>query len=112
MTIRSTMRLWLYELEALPEYSCTLPTGVCSYKTWKRWAPYYTDRWSAEGSWLIGQYVPMHGKMWTYFHQVELYQGPFPEKLPPLRFKIDCSKDWLERNDPKRWTFPDHGGPA
>lgn len=41
------------EFDALPDYSCTVPSGVIAGKQWKR-RRVYTDE--SQG-WLIGRYV-------------------------------------------------------
>lgn len=41
------IRLWRDELTAMPEYSTSLPTGICDGKTWKR---------RHGDGWLIGAY--------------------------------------------------------
>jgi len=81
------MRVWLDELERLPEYSHSNPTGTCPGKTWKR---KYAD-----GTWVIMQYGAIHGN-WidTFRFEVVLRQGPRRNREEPLPFKISCS--WKE----------------
>jgi len=40
------------EFDALPEYSCSLPTGTTIGKRWKRGEPY-----GQPTRWLLGEYV-------------------------------------------------------
>jgi hypothetical protein len=40
--------------EALPEYSCTIPTGTTIGKRWRRGEPYVGTRLH----WYLGEYVP------------------------------------------------------
>ncbi len=42
--------------EGLPEYSCTLPTGVYANKVWKRENYYPTREFPAR--WYMGRYAP------------------------------------------------------
>jgi len=41
------------EFDALPEYSCSIPTGTTVGKKWKRRVP-YSDK---PDSWYLGEYV-------------------------------------------------------
>lgn len=43
------------EFDALPEYSCTLPTGTTVGKKWKRREPYGAD--PATATWYLGTYT-------------------------------------------------------
>lgn len=101
MTIRSVIRMWPYELLQLPEYSITTPTGVCPYKMWRcakrdpnAIGPHIPD--GRKTGWRVGQFLPINGMLWTCFHEVALYQGPWPERLPPLRFKVSCEAHELQ----------------
>lgn len=43
------------ELNALPEYSCSLPTGTTIGKRWRKRIPYYTNQ--PLQCWLVAEYV-------------------------------------------------------
>jgi hypothetical protein len=57
-----TVSLTLEEFKALPDYSCSVPTGVVVGKRWKRHQPYVrrgaclADEHNC-GHWLLGEYV-------------------------------------------------------
>ena len=42
------------DLEELPDYSCTLPTGTTIGKRWKRRRNYYDE----SKGWVMGEYAP------------------------------------------------------
>lgn len=44
------------ELKALPDYSCTFPTGTTIGKKWRRREPYETGR-GIVNAWYTGEYV-------------------------------------------------------
>jgi hypothetical protein len=44
------------EFNALPEYSCSLPTGQAIGKKWRRRVPYQT-RSEPPNDWYLGEYV-------------------------------------------------------
>lgn len=46
------------ELESLPEYSCSLPTGKRIGKRWRRCQPYGADR-SRDDVWWMGEYAEL-----------------------------------------------------
>lgn len=48
-----TIELTDAEFEALPEYSCSIPTGVIIGKRWKRGEPFATPT-----RWYVGEYAP------------------------------------------------------
>lgn len=48
-----TISLSQKEFDALPEYSCTLPTGTTIGKRWKRGWPYQEPR----TDWYLGEYA-------------------------------------------------------
>lgn len=85
-----TIRIWMDELERIPEYSSSYPTGVCPGKTWKR-----RSEGSEDCPFIIGQYVLMKSgsaivrKCWF---RVKLLQGPRLGN-DTLRFKIRCTKE-------------------
>jgi len=43
------IRLYLHELESMPEYSRSIPTGTTLWKMWRR---------NTNDGWYVGQYVP------------------------------------------------------
>jgi hypothetical protein len=83
----NTVRMWLDELEALPIYETTLPTGVCEGKCWRiqdregrpRVRCYCFPRQEHCGGRRILQSPVFY---------VELLQGP--RRLEPSRFKTRC----------------------
>lgn len=85
-----TFRLWPWELEQLPEYSTSIPTGVCHGKTWKRDNNVWLNE-NVESHWFIGQYWEINGVIYTKFYEAELLSGPMPPRLPELRFKTQCT---------------------
>ena len=42
------------DFDGLPEYSCSLPTGVVIGKRWKRGEPYQQPR----THWYMGEFIP------------------------------------------------------
>jgi len=46
------------DFDALPEYSCSVPTGVVIGKRWKRGEPYVGPR----DTWFLGEYVEVPGR--------------------------------------------------
>lgn len=42
--------------DALPEYSCSLPTGTRIGKCWKKNQSAYTSNYSEDGPWVMGCY--------------------------------------------------------
>lgn len=49
------------EFERLPEYSCTIPTGVTIGKRWRRREPYMLDA-PVIGRWYLCEYVETKDK--------------------------------------------------
>ena len=86
--MRRVIRLWADELERLPQYQFTRPTGICHGKTWKRRVQDVVKE-GEPVEWLICQYWEVMGTTFTFVHEVELYQGP-RWGCEPLRFKIAC----------------------
>lgn len=76
-----TIRLYRYELKALPEYSCSMPTGTTHWKMWSCNESFGTRR---PDSWIVAQYVPHKN----------------PEVVGVRVFKIE----FLEGPEPLRWT--------
>ena len=72
-----TIRLYRYELEALPEYSCTMPSGTTEWKMWRCNESFGTQR---PASWIVGQYVPHKDptKIGIRVFQIEFLEGPAP----------------------------------
>lgn len=75
------MRLWLDELNALPEYSYTLPTGACLHRCWKR---------ALAGAWIVGCYSRQlsQGGFEISWFRVVLLQGP---RQPGTRSRLRIS---------------------
>jgi len=64
---QTTIMLTQAEFDALPEYSCTLPTGTTIGKRWKCGIPYGAPK--ANKKWSMGEYTPcdepgMVGLVW------------------------------------------------
>lgn len=57
--MQKTVYLTPAEVRALPEYSCTLPTGTTVGKKWKRHEPYrrHCQDDPGCGHWFLGEYV-------------------------------------------------------
>ena len=96
----NVVRIWLDELNRLPEYSCSLPTGTYPGKQWRRCH-------FGTGEWYIGTYGEPTDKdtIPIYWHHVVLLQGPRrgsePSRLNP---------NGRRPSGPE--TFPAHGGRA
>ena len=88
--MKGTIRIWLDELERLPEYSSSKPSGVCPFKSWKR-----RVRKPGGGlAWIVGMYTPIQGithELYTRWFDVVLLQGPRREG-DPLRLKTACTR--------------------
>lgn len=86
------MRLWLPDLMRLPEYSTTLPTGMCDGKTWRCAARFILDGVHDSG-WVVFQYHDLPGRPHLIgirgFH-VTLRQGPLRGDERPQLFKVSC----------------------
>lgn len=82
---RSVLRIWLDELERLPEYSATNPTGVRHRKAWKMRGR--GDRWWVRMYWEIG------GRFYILTFWVELLQGP---RRPNERSRFPSVYEWTE----------------
>jgi hypothetical protein len=79
--LRSTIRLWADELDALPEYSHSMPSGVCLHKCWKR---------KVEDGWIVGCYgFPDERGFLNMWFDVVLLQGP-RRSGTPSRLKTAC----------------------
>jgi hypothetical protein len=72
-----TIRLYRYELEALPEYSCTMPSGTTHWKMWRCNESLGTKR---PDSWIVAQYVPHKDpkKVGMRVFSIEFLEGPAP----------------------------------
>lgn len=75
--LRLTIRLYRYELEALPEYSCTMPSGQTDWKMWRCNESFGTRR---PESWIVAQYVPIENptKVGIRVFNIEFLEGPAP----------------------------------
>lgn len=80
---RLTLYLFAWELESMPEYSTTLPTGTTVGKLWKRNLNVHHRR--AEPRWLVCMYGPdSDPKMVAIWHaEVVLRHGPAPRVYRP-----------------------------
>ena len=83
----NVMRVWLDELDRLPEYSHSIPTGQCRWKAWKA-------KDCKTGEFFIRQYGDtylLNGKEYIKIHAFEivLLQGP-RKGNERLRFKVSC----------------------
>lgn len=72
---RNIIRLYLWELESLPEYSASIPTGTTLWKQWRR-----RVRLGGVPVVVVGQYVPhwRPGTIGIRWSSVELRHGPRP----------------------------------
>lgn len=75
---RLTLFLYPWELDSMPEYSTTLPTGTTVGKVWR--ADKNVNVRGASPEWVVAMYIPdedpkMVGIVWF---NVELRQGPHP----------------------------------
>lgn len=104
------IRLYGYELDSMPEYSTTLPTGTTLYKMWRRdenkgmrfrifeaRCPLHMDpdecaRSKAEllkkhegEDWFVGQYLPcdIKDRVRIRWYKVVLKHGPQPPRWQP-----------------------------
>ncbi len=108
MAERNTIRLFLWELESMPEYSCSLPSGQTFWKMWRR--NMYASRRGPhrEPRWVVGQYTP-HPDPKTVgirWFKVHLREGPKP--------RFYTAPDWVNmarwRRDHDNHRMPRHGG--
>ncbi len=78
MILRNEIRLYAWELESMPEYSLSLPTGQTPWKQWRR--NVNVRRLEREPEWVVGQYVPsLHdGYVGIRWSRVVLRHGPRP----------------------------------
>lgn len=87
------------EFDALPEYSCTVPTGTAIGKKWKRHTPYRRPDSCIRpthncGHWFMGEYVrdpdpEMVGIHWT---MLIITGEPVPQSESP-RAKAWCPEE-------------------
>jgi len=66
------------DLFALPEYSCSVPTGVTIGKKWRRNVNF--GKPDTEPEWIIGEYVRTYGRVtilwqWALDHERETHRG-------------------------------------
>jgi hypothetical protein len=105
------IRLYPWELESMPEYSSTLPTGTTLWKMWKRNLNETYNHAAALACkplkpvvWWIGQYVPHTGKLpdriGIRWFEVQLLEGPEPSGyVPPDWSNYDR---WKRERDAER----------
>lgn len=69
------IRLYIWELESMPEYSSTFPTGMTIWKQWRRMTMI---------GWVVGQYVPYFpNAVLVRWSLVVLKHGPRPPTYTP-----------------------------
>jgi hypothetical protein len=75
---KNEIRLFVWELESMPEYSSSLPTGQVLFKMWRRAIQDLRTR--AVVAWQAGQYVPCRipGNVGIRWFDVVLRAGPKP----------------------------------
>jgi hypothetical protein len=71
------IRLYHHELESMPEYSRSVPSGPTLFKMWKRFTGWHGEPW------VVGQYVPPHRTfkeldVMIRWYRVVLRHGPMP----------------------------------
>lgn len=74
------------DFDALPNYSCSLPTGTTIGKRWKRRKDYYDE----SKGWLLGEYIPSDqdgcvGIRWTDLKIKAGVNGEYIDSSPPTR---------------------------
>lgn len=74
--MKATIKLFPWELESMPEYSTSLPTGTTVWKMWKR---------KIVDQWVVGQYIPCEepGMIGTRWYEVLLKEGTKPAGYVP-----------------------------
>jgi hypothetical protein len=80
---RHTIRIFYWQLETMPEYSSSVPTGTTPFKLWKRNQNHRLP--SLGPNWLVGQYypVPEHGFTGIRWFRVSYLEGPEPPDWDP-----------------------------
>jgi hypothetical protein len=119
---KNRIRLYPWELDSMPEYSCSIPSGTVLWKMWRRNTLAYClevactcgfrGRASVEArlvcpdckgdlrklpyreDWIVGQYVPcdIPGQIGIRWYEVQVLSGPKPRCYTP--------PDW---DNYKRW---------
>lgn len=90
MSLLLKLFLFPWELDSMPEYSMSLPTGTTIGKVWRR------RQHGAPSEWIVGMYVPHRnpktvGIIWF---DVELRHGPAPHGYQ--------TPDWINYANYKR----------
>lgn len=81
----------LAQIMALPEYSCTVPTGVRIGKKWRRHDGSFDRDFMARGGkpvWLIGSYEEAPSE-WRTTHQIDPETNQYKRKLTEM-----CKTCW------------------
>lgn len=80
-----TAYLTAAEWLALPEYSCTMPTGGVTGKRWKRHEPYRRSCSGVCGHWWLGEYVAsMFANSYVRWSKIEVVDLPLPKYPAPV----------------------------
>lgn len=82
------IRLYWWELQSMPEYSTSTPTGRV---VWKQWRARDRDSSGWLDSWFVGQYVPGLTKstLTIRWSRVVLRHGP----MPPVYYEPDWHRE-------------------
>lgn len=93
---QSKIRLYRYELESLPEYSCTMPSSTVDWKMWRCNENFKTSK---PESWIVSQYIPHADpkKIGIRVFDIEFLEGP-----QPLRWT-----EWIQIG-PRLWASFEH----
>ena len=82
---KHTLRIFWWQLQSMPEYSTTLPSGTTLFKMWKRnvndsWLLQQAGRPRAEPLWVVGQYHPIElpGEVGIRWFDLQMLEGPEP----------------------------------
>jgi hypothetical protein len=82
---KHTIRIYVWQLESMNEYSNTLPTGTTPFKLWKcnvnnTWNRRQQGLPPTEPLWVVGQYHPIDDpdRVGIRWFDVQLLEGPKP----------------------------------
>lgn len=82
---KNTIRIYMWQLKSMNEYSSTLPSRTTPFKMWKRnvndsWVRAQSGLPPTEPLWVVGQYYPVEDpdRIGIRWFDVQLLEGPKP----------------------------------